>query len=610
MKTFMKKIYRILSLLTFLVTGVGVMLAQQVSFTGQAPRQVVQGNKFDVKFVLRNAEGSNFKEPELEGATKIYGPAMSTSYSHQWVNGKSSSSSSQEYTFIYRADKVGTFTISAATVEADGKRYSSKPMTIEVLPPDKSVASNDPQGQGVRVDDIDTQSASKPVNANDLFVRINMSKQKVYEQEAVVCTIKLYTKYQISQFMVTQQPSFDGLLIEELPLSPSLNDVEHYNGENYMVAELKKCILFPQKSGKLTITSGNYDVTAVQYESIRTMFGTMRQPVEKKLKVQSNSASVNILPLPEPKPASFSGAVGQFSVKTEVKPNTFKTYEAATYTYTISGSGNVKYLKAPSINFPSQFDVYDPQSTVDAKSVGNTVKGSMKFEYTFIPQYVGDYEIPSGEFTYFDPSSAKYVTLNVPSHAIKVAKGVSTGQHVVAQNLELKNTDILHIKTGNMNLQKEHGMYLSMFSYWLWYIISTLMLFAILWYYRKTIKERSNMQLLKTKRANKVAKKRLKQAKAYMSGNDSSKFYAEVLKALWGYLSDKLSIPVSELNKENITSELEKYGADEDVVKDVMNVLDKCEFAQYAPELEGNDMGEVYDEASEIMDKLENTKRK
>ena len=448
---------------------------------------------------------------------------------------------------MYRADKAGTYTIPPATIDVDGKRYTSKSLEIEILPPDKS-ASAGSQSQGVRIDDIDTQSASKPLNSKDLFVRIEMSKQKVYEQEAVVCTIKLYTKYQISQFMTTLQPSFDGFLIEELPLSPSLNNVEHYNGENYMVAELKKCILFPQKSGKLTITSGNYDVTAIQYDMVRSLFGTIRQPVESKVQVKSNSASVNILPLPSPKPASFSGAVGQFSVTANVKPDKFKTYEAATYTYTVSGSGNIKYIKAPEIHFPSQFDVYDPQSTVEAKPSGSTVKGSTKFEYTFIPQYVGDYEIPSSEFTYFDPSATKYVTINVPGQMVSVAKGVATAAAPVGKDIELQNKDILHIKTGDLSLSKNHGMYISSFAYWLWYIIPVLVVLSIMWYNRKSLKERSNIQMMKTKHANKVAKKRLKQAKAFMQANDSNKFYAEILKAVWGYLSDKLSIPVSELN--------------------------------------------------------------
>lgn len=599
---------RALIALFFILLSISAISAQ-ISFTAHAPRQVVQGNKFDIRFVLRNAEGSNFNEPKVDGVTKIYGPSLSTSYSQEWINGKSSSSSSQEYTLLYRADKAGSYTIPAATIDVDGKRYSSKTLTIEVLPPDKS-ASQGANSQSVRIDDIDSQSSSKPLNSNDLFVRIIMSKQRVFEQEAVVCTIKLYTKYQISQFMTTLQPSFDGFLIEELPIEPSLNNVEHYNGENYMVAELKKCILFPQKSGKLTISSGNYDVTAVQYESVRSLFGIIRQPVEKKLQVKSNSATVNILPLPTPKPSSFQGAVGQFSVSTNLKPDKFKTYEAATYTVDISGSGNIKYLKAPSVNFPSQFDVYDPQNNIEAKPSGTTVNGSSIFEYTFIPQFMGDYEIPVSEFSYFDPTSAKYVTINIPAKKIKVGKGVASASTTFTKDFELKNKDILHIKVGNLNIQKTHEMYLNSYLFWFWYIIPIVILVSILWYYRKTIKQRSNIQLLKTKRANKVAKKRLKRAKEFMMANLNNEFYAEILKALWGYLSDKLNIPVSELNKENISLELSNYGANEQIINELISILDKCEFAQYAPELGGSNMAEIYNETSEIMNKLENTKRK
>lgn len=569
-----------------------MMEAQQVSFTVSAPSQVVQNNKFNVVFELHNAEGTDFSNPNFDEFQVLYGPSVSTFFGHQWVNGKSTSSSSQKYSYTLMATKVGKYTIPSATIEVDGKRYSTKPVVVEVLP--------------------SLQPSSKTNISQDVFVRMNLSKQKAYEQEAIVCTFVLYTKSTDNYYRgPVKKATFDGFLVEEVPLSMSTHDVQSYNGQNYYVAELEKYIIFPQKTGKLTITSGEYAVSVLQYERIKTPFGiVMTQPVEKNVKLQSNSASMEVLPLPEPKPASFNGAVGQFSVKTEVKPNSFKTYEAATYNFIVAGTGNVKYLKAPSINFPSQFDVYDPQNTVNAKPVGNSVKGTMTFEYTFIPQYVGDYEIPASEYTYFNPTSAEYETLSVPGHAVKVAKGVATGQHVVAQDLQLKNSDILHIKTGNLNLKKEHVMYLSMFIYWLWYIVPIVILFAILWYYRKTIKDRANMQMLKTKRANKVAKKRLKQAKAFMSANDSGKFYAEMLKALWGYLSDKLSIPVSELNKENIIIELEKYGADEAVVKDVMAVLDKCEFAQYASDLGGNDMSEVYEEAGEIMNKLENTKRK
>lgn len=586
--------------------------AAGVSFSAQAPRQVVQGNRFSVVYVLRNGEGSSFNAPDIEGAQKIYGPAVSTSYSQQWINGVSSSSSSVEYTMTYKAVKAGKYNVGAAYVVVDGKRLTTKPFALEILPPDKSASSSTQQsgGSSVQFDNIDTQEAGKAVSGKDIFVRISMSKHNVYEQEAVVCTIKLYTKYQISQFMPTLQPSFNGFLIEDLPISPSLNNVERVNGENYMVAELKKCILFPQQSGKLTITSGNYDVTVVQYEKIRTMFGYISQPVEKQLKVKSNSASVNITPLPTPRPATFSGAVGKYAISSSIQPHQLKTYEAATYGFVVRGSGNIKYVKAPTINFPSQFEVYDPQSNINAKPNGATVSGSVAFDYTFIPQFVGKYEIPKVVFTYFDTEQRKYVTLTTEDYNLTVAKGSGAPSSRKSAGLEQKNKDILHIKLGDLNLQKEHAYLVDEFTYWLWYIVPTLLVAGLLFYHRKSLKERTNMAMMRTKRANKVAQKRLKMARKYMAANDSNNFYAETLKACWGYLSDKLGMPVSELSKDNIQAELERYGADELQIKSVIDLLDKCEFAQYAPELSGNDMAAVLAQAGDVMDKLENTKRK
>ena len=598
---------KLLIVAALLVVG-GLCALAQVSFTVDAPRQVIEGNKFTITYVLRNGEGSSFQEPKVEGTTKLLGPATSRSYSSQWVNGVSSSSTSEEYAITYRADKAGKYNVAAAKVQVDGKTYSTQPFTLEILPPDRTAQNG--QG-GVQIDNYDSQRAGKEVSADDLFIRINLSKSSAYEQEAVVCTIKLYTKYQVSQFMPTLQPSFNGFLIEELPITSSLNNVERVNGQNYMVAELKKCILFPQQSGELEITSGNYDVTVVQYEAVRTLFGTMRQPVERQLSIKSNSQKINIKALPAPRPASFSGAVGKFSVETEIKHPVLKTYEASTLSYKVTGQGNIKYLKAPKIQFPAQFDVYDPQNNADAKPSGSTVSGTMTFEYTFIPQYVGKYEIPATEFTYFDPSAGKYVTLNTPKYDLSVAKGSGTAAQVpVDNNIEQKNTDILHIKTGDLGLQKEHVSFVAGWTYWLWYVLPTILLAAILIYYRKLLKERQNMALMRTKHANKLAKKRLKQAKAYMAANDLGKFYAELLNAIWGYLSDKLGIPVSELNKENIASVLASREVDDGTVTMLMELLDKCEFAQYAPELADSGIGETYNKAVEVMDKLETVKKK
>ncbi len=588
--------------------AIAAMAAQAASFTVQAPSRVVEGNKFNVTFILQNAEGQNFSAPELSWAHKLYGPALSTSYSSSWVNGKSSSSSSQEYTMIYRADKPGRYTVGPASITVGGNRLTTKPVTIEVVSGGKAAADERREEQrrqsSVQFDDPLSQDASKSVTGNDLFVRIEMSKPRVYEQQAVVCTIKLYTRYQISRFMVTKQPSFDGFLIEEIEQQPSLNNDEVYNGQNYKVAVLKRCILYPQQSGKLTITSGTYDVNVVQYENYRTPFGTMSQPVERKLQVESNQSAVNIIPLPEPRPATFTGAVGKFTVRTALNNSDLKTYKASVLSYIIEGSGNIKYIKAPTVAFPREFDVYDPKNDVKTSPTGGDLSGTVKIDYTFIPQYAGDFTIPASVFTYFDPETGKYEDVNIPATQLKVGKGQGTPSN----HYRMQNMDIRNIKTGDTVLSRSQSYMVDGAAYWLWYILPLLVLAGTMVYYRKQLKMRADAGLMRTRRANKVAQRRLKRARSFVKAGDRSAFYAELLTAMWGYLSDKLGIPVSELNKENIEANLEQYGVGEQLRASVLAMLDKCEFAQYAPELAQDDMNVVMDEAATIIGDLENVK--
>lgn len=580
------------------------------SFKAVAPKQVIQGNKFNITFELENAEGTSFKSPNVGGCKLLYGPSVSHMMSSSFINGKSSSSSSESYTMTYRAEKAGKYTVGSATISVGGKVYKTNPFTLEILPPDKSATQSGAQSQGgVQIYDVDSQSAGKSVGKNDVFVRIILSKSSAYEQEGIMCTIKLYTKYNIQQFMATRQPTFDGFISQELPITSSINRIENYKGENYMVADLKQCILFPQQSGKLTINSGNYDLTVIQYENIRSFFGIMRQPVEKKIQVRSNSASIVINPLPQPKPADFIGAVGQFTANLEMVNKQYRTNEAGTLRFTLKGQGNLKNVKTPTFEFPSQFDVYDPQTTVNANPSGNSLSGSVQIDYAFVPQYVGKFQIPSSTISYFDPNVKKYVQLSLKGFDMNVEKGSGTSK--VGREIK-QNTDILHIKTGDLDLVPVNDVILvTRGGYVLWYVIPLLLFAAVLFYYRKSIKERANVALMKNKRANKVAAKRLKLGRQLMEKQQRDRFYEEMLRALWGYLSDKLTIPVSQLNRDNISAELRTFGISEELNKQILDLLDECEFARYAKSEEnGNDMSEVYQKACDSINQVENTKRK
>lgn len=588
-----------------MLAGISAVQAQ-VEFTVKPPTRVYEGQRFPVTYRLTNAKGSDLKVSQINGCTLLFGPSLSESQSYQMIYGRKSSTSATEYTYYYKADKAGSFTIPAATIIADGKRLSTKAVTFTIHSVDdqNTPASNRP----VDVDDIDTQAAGRRVNSDDVFVRIILSKSSAYEQEAIGCTIKLYTKYSISSFLPTRQPAFDGFLIQEVDLQPTLNEMETFNGQSYMTAVLKKCIIFPQKSGKLTINSGTYDISVVQYEKVNMGMFQVSQPKEAKIKVNSNSASINILPLPQPQPDGFSGAVGTFTVDSRLVGNSFRTNDPATLIYTINGTGNIKYLKEPVIDFPTEFEQYTPSSDIKAEVRGNDVTGSMTVEYTFVPQSVGNFTIGSDKFVYFDPQSKQYVTLNTPTYPIKVAKGVSVPTATDQKEVENKNSDIRHIFLGDKNPQKQHTPAVYETWYWMLYLGLLAVAIAVFAFNRRNARLNADTDGRRTAKASKVARRRLKAAEGFMKAGNSEKFYEEMLRALWGYLSDKLSMPVSQLTRDNISATLTSKGYPEESTNEIVAVLDDCEMARYTPDSSSR-IDSVYDRGVNAINKLESNRK-
>ncbi|MBO4722487.1 MAG: protein BatD [Muribaculaceae bacterium] len=610
----MTKIRHIISIILLLAA----LAANAATFRVQAPSKVEVGGKFRVEYVLEGAEGTNPSFPQLDGATLLYGPSVSTSMSMTSINGQTSTNYSQVFTMLYEAVTPGKHTLAPATITADGKRLTTRATTIEIVPasgngrPSAQYPSQQPQPyQPQPSNDPDftnpmNQTAGSNVDANDFFVKVSMSKEVVYEQEAVVCLIKLFTRYNVSKFHCTQQPTFNGFLIEELPVNNNSPQLETINGKQYYTAVLKKCILYPQQSGKLTITSGNYDVQLVQFDVYSTPMGQISNPVPIDIQVKSNSASVNIKPLPEPKPANFSGAVGEFTVTSNVDPHSFKTYAPATYSINVSGTGNLKYIQNPMVVMPREFDTYDPQSKVNISPDGDNMSGDVTFEYPFIPQHVGDFEIPDTYFVYFNTTSQQYDSIKVSGCKLKVEKGDGKP----SDHYKLRDMDIRPIITDKMTLSKGHNFFVTKWWYWLLFAATAALAIAGLAVYRKIEKTHADTSLMRTRRASKVAQRRLKKAQECLNSHDSNGFYTETLTALWGYLSDKLTIPVSELSKDNIAVEMEHFGFPQEHIDDTLEMLENCEFAQYSPALDEGDMPAVYDKCAELIDKLENTKRR
>lgn len=609
-KNIIRFYWRTIALL--LLPFIGMSLhAASVSFRVEAPSQVIEGNKFSITYVLENSPEypQNIEIKEIPNCRFLFGPAIMQSSSDITTNGKRRHSSSVRYTYTYRAEKQGTVKISAANAIVGGKTLSTRPVSLEILPPDRSATNTSGnRTQSVQVYDIDTQTADKPIGHNDVFVRIVLSKPSAYVQEGVLCSIKLYSKYQISNFLTNVQPSYNGFMVQKVPVQLQ-GKFENVNGENYYSYVVKQSVLFPQQSGQLKISSGSYELTVVQFETINTAIGRMRSPVEKTIKLQSNSASLDVRELPTPRPADFTGAVGNFKVSCVLPENQVRTNEASSVKIVVSGSGNLKGLTMPKFNFPSQFDMYDPQTVVSANPSGSTLTGKVEAEYTFVPQSVGTFKIEGTSFSYFNPASEKYEHVNVEGFNLNVAKG--TASNAVRYNHEPMK-DILPIYTGEMHLSKDVAYILGGWHNVLFYVVLSVVFLFVAFLYRRTLKLRANEMLMKKKGANKIAIKRLKRAKRFLQKGLSDQFYEEMLTALWGYFSDKLSIPVSELNRDNISKELTNYGMYEADIDRIIRILDECEFARYAQSAAtaGISMDKVFAEAVEAIGTVENTKTK
>lgn len=584
----------------------------QTSFKVVAPGNVIAGRNFALTFRLSNGNANAPRPPELSGCELLYGPSVSTMSSTQYINGQRTSSTSIDFTYMYKAVTPGKVTVPEVTVNSDGKNYTSSSATFEILPPDRQAQqSGSQQSQSgrphVAADDPSTQRPGA-ISPNDLFVRVSFSKTHAYEQEAVMATIKVYTKYSITSFLVTQQPLFDGFLSEELPVNLEVN-LENYNGQNYNTAVLKRCLLYPQKSGKLTVNSGKYDITIQQFELVNMGFFTTQRPVERQITTESNMASIVIDPLPEPKPAGFNGAVGNFTASVSLNPELLRTNEAAVYSYIVKGTGNIRYLKQPVIDFPAGIDQYTPKTDIDARIVGANTTGTYKVDYTIVPQEPGHAVIPGTPFVYFDLDKKEYVTVDTREMELNIARGASTSTVVEQTAIDKTMHDILHIKPLSDKQRKETAYIFHNGLYWLAFVISILILVAVTVIYRRQLKFNADVKGRRHARASRMATKKLKTAREYMKSHQNDKFYAELAKAMWGYISDKLGIAPSQLLRDNISSQLTDYGASPETVEQVLTVLDECEMARFTPQHSDQEVAKLYDDAVNAIKNLEDVKK-
>ncbi len=614
----MKRIQIIITVLSLAMAWNAVGQGK-VEFSASAPTTVYMDTPFQMVYTV-NASAKDLRAPDFQFFEILAGPFESRSSSWQSVNGKSTSSVSLTYTFTLMPGKTGTFKIPPASITVDGEKVYSNGMTIKVEAAGKAATQ---QGQGrIQRDNQPVASSSgsaQKVTGESIFVRTIVSKTNIYEQEAILVTYKLYTLLDIAQFTDIRLPDYNGFLKQELeqPSNKQLS-AETYNGRSYGTVVLYQTLLFPQRTGEIVIDKANFTAllrlrNEAQLRSIFDDFFDSYSNVEKTLTAPGSRITANELPI-DGKPASFSGAVGNFNLSSTINSTELKTNEPATIKVVISGSGNMKLLKNPEIKFPDAFEVYGPKADNEFNTGSGGVSGTKTVEYLFIPRRAGKYEIPSAELSYFDLNNKTYKTLRTPVYVVNVSKG--EGGEAVVGNFTNKEDvtelvkDIRYIYTGNVELETEKRPLFGTMPFWILFLIPLVLAAILFVFLRKQMKDNADMTLVRTRKANKIAQKQLKLAQKYLTEGKKLQFYEEVMKAVWTYLSDKLSIPVAELNKENISSQLAARNVDDEVIEQFSTILNTCEYASYAPNTGQYEMGNVYDDAVDAISKVEQHFRK
>lgn len=611
---------RIILVLLTLTLGLINVVANDVTFKASAPQAVAVGQKFYLQYNITNADPSDFQEPDMSKFSVLMGPEKSTGKQVQIINGKYSSTFNVAYTYVLVAQKEGTFTLSPARFTHNGKTMMSNSLTIKVMP--ENTANSNAQSSQYSHEQM--QSSSTGISDEDLFCVAEYNRKKVCEQDQIITDIILYHKGNIREYTNLKFPEYNGFICQDIEIKDEERNlgVKVYNGKKYYAYLLKKSVLFPQRSGKLDIEDGKMTVIAQVSRRRRSywddeFFSGMAQNVKKDLVIKGTQ--IEVTPLPSNgKNDDFSGGVGSFKVESSINSSSVKANEALNLKIKITGSGNIKYIKEPVIDFPKDFEIYDPKVTNKIKATDNGVSGTKEIEYLVIPRFAGTYEIPAVTFSYFDPKSKTYKSLSTEAYSITVEKGESTGESSSAvvsnynnkEDVKFLGKDIRFINSEDTNVKSDTRPFFGTTGFYLWLIIPLCIFITLFILYRKQLKENANITLVKNKRANKLATKRLKKAQQHLKADEKEAYYEEVLKALWGYTSDKLNIPVAELDKDNIEAKLAQHQVGEEVVKEFLNILNTCEFARFAPTSGHGEMDTLYEKVVELISTLEDQIKK
>ncbi len=594
--------------------------ADDVVFRASAPSQVIVGRPFQLTYSV-NQRSKDLQIAEITDFDVLAGPYQSTSSSTSFVNGKRTSSFQQTYTYTLMAQREGTFTIAPASIRVSGDTYTSNGVRITVLPEDEQPQQSQQSQQPTRQANTQSSSNSGTVSSENLFIRTIVSKTRVHEQEAILLSYKLYfAGVDVAQFTNnTKIPEFTGFLKQDLEQGEIQTELEHYNGRNYQTATLYRTLLYPQHSGDIQIDPATFEAvlrvqTRAQVRSIfDDFFGTYTNVTRA---IKAPGVTIHVESLPSGKPAGFSGGVGQFTLSPSISQTEVETNDAVTIRLDISGTGNMKLLKTPSVDWPEGFEPYDPKVTNNFKTTAAGVSGTKSIEYLAIPRASGDYTVPSVAFSYFDTESDTYKTLTTPEYTIHVKKGAGDSaaasaptNYVNKEDIKQLGSDIRYIHTNTSSLTPARPALVAYGSltFWLLYLVPLAIAVLLFVVFRKQIRENADTTRVRYKRANKVAQKRLRAADKLLQENKKEAFYEEIERAAKQYLSDRLSIPTADLNKDNIASILRSKGVADTLVNEVIEVLSTAEFARYAPSTD-HAMADLYKATAQLIDHLENEK--
>ena len=589
--------------------------AQNISVS--APTHVATGENFRVSYTIANVSVDEFRSASIpSGLEVIAGPYTSQQSSYQIVNGHTSRSSSITYTYTLYAEKAGSYTIGAAHAKAGGKTIASRPFRIQVSGATRNNGSSAPNMHDDAVSP--SHSSGGRISSKDLFVKVTANKKHVHEQEPILLTYKVYTLVDLTS-LDGKMPDLKGFHTQEIPLPQQKSfHIEKLNGRNYRCVTWSQYVMYPQMTGKMTIPSLTFKgVVVMQNRNVdpfEAFFNGGSGYIEVKRNIVAPAIDIQVDPLPQ-KPADFSGGVGRFSISSQLLNNAVKAGAPVTLRVVVGGNGNLKLIKQPVVTFPKDFDKYDPKVTDKTKLTTNGLEGNMVYDFLVVPRNQGSYTIPAVSLTYYDTSSNMYKTVKTAPLTIKVEPGDGKGTSVTDYSA-VQQTDIKSIKQGGYDTIDTEKLFFGSTSFLLWILLPFVLFVALVAIFHKKAVENADIVGKRGKRANKVATKRLKTAYKLLTAGKQNEFYDEVLRALWGYVGDKLNMPVEQLSRENISGtiprrwsekskkhcsciseQLAAHNINAEIIEKFISALDECEYERYAPGSAEGNMTKTYDSA-------------